>query len=325
MFQKIILPLDGSTLAEVVLPHAVAVVQAAEASLTLIRVLEPHDSAVESATATDPVNWHLRKAEAQSYLQSVQRRFADAGVAVETVLLEGRAAEQVLAYAREQGVDLIMLSSHGKSGPSGWNISSVVQKIILRAPASVMVVRAYEETVAPMGDLRYRRVLAPLDGSRRAECVLGMVHALTADPELKALVVSVVTRPEMPRRAPLSPDDAALADEVVARNREEQERYLSQLEGRMGEGVETHLLLGDSPISRLHDFIDEQEVDLVVMSAHGYSGDRSRPYGSVATSLMVYGSTPLLIVQDFPPEKLEHSEAEKSAAQVPVPEARKRA
>ncbi|MDT8305374.1 MAG: universal stress protein [Anaerolineae bacterium] len=306
MLEQILLPLDGSTLAECVLPHAVTIARATMARLTLLHVVEPGPGA-ESAT-TDPLHWHLRKAESQAYLEEITKRLRKLDLNVGSVQLEGHAAERIVEYARDEAADLILLSSHGKSGLSPWNVSSLVQKVILRANRSMMIVRAYERGVQDLGEMSYRRILVPMDGSRRAEHVLPIASALAADGEL--VLTSVVTRPEMPRRSPLSEEDAELAEKVVARNREEAEKYLQQLKSWLSQPVSTRLLVAESAVTALHRLAQEEHVDLVALSAHGYSGDVHRPYGSLVTSFIIYGSTPLLIIQDLPADLIESTKAE---------------
>lgn len=306
MLERILLPLDGSTLAECVLPHAVAIARATAARLILLHVVEPAPAPAD--VTTDPLHWHLRKAETSAYLDEVSKRLRALELPVEQAQLEGHAAERIVEFARDNGVDLILLSSHGKSGLSPWNVSSLVQKVIMRAGRSVMIVRAYEMRSQAIESLAYRRVLVPMDGSRRAEHVLPIASALAGDGEL--LLASIVTRPEMPRRNPLTAEDAELAERVVARNREEAEKYLDQLKSWLAPAVSTRLLIAESAVTALHRLTQEEQVDLVALSAHGYSGDVNRPYGSLVTSFIIYGSTPLLIVQDLPADLIESTQAE---------------
>jgi nucleotide-binding universal stress UspA family protein len=311
MLERILLPLDGSTLAECVLPHAVTIARATAARLVLLHVVEPVPDS-ESVT-TDPLHWHLRKAETQAYLDEVGKRLRELSLSVESVQLEGPAAERIVEYARENTYDLILLSSHGQSGLSPWNVSSLVQKVILRANRSVMIIRAYEMRARELDSLSYQRILVPMDGSRRAESVLPIAAALASDGEL--LLASVVQRPEMPRRSPLSSEDAELSEKVVARNRDEVEKYLEQLKAWLPQTVSTRLLVADSAVMALHRLAQEEKCDLIALSAHGYSGDVHRPYGSLVTSFIVYGSTPLLIIQDLPADVIESTQAERIAAQ----------
>ncbi len=316
MIQKVLLPLDGSRLAETVLPFALAFAQATNSSVILVHVLQTTGDQSESHTV-DPLDWRLRKLEASLYLEEISELFSNAGIEAEPVLLLGDAAGRIVEFAQERNVDLIMMSSHGRSGLSSWNMSSVVQKVIVTTHTSVMLVPAYHARNESFGDLHYRRIVVPLDGSQRAEFVLPLVRALGRGPdggsETETLLVTAVARPEMPRRAPLSPEDNALAEKVVARNRVEAEKYLAQLESRMDNKASTHLLISDDVIESLHDFVRQQEADLLIFSAHGYSGNGKRRYGSVVTSFITYGSTPMLIVQDVPRHEFKKTQAEVAA------------
>ena len=140
MFKRILTPLDGSILAQRVLPHVLTLVQTFHSAVDLVTVVEPIQA--REKTHLDPLNWHLRKAEAETYLQNVRQQWPTAMGLPEIVLLEGAAADRIIEYADEQDHDLIVLSSHGESGLSPWNISSVVQKIIHNLCFSVIIVRA---------------------------------------------------------------------------------------------------------------------------------------------------------------------------------------
>lgn len=314
MLQTILLPLDGSQLAETVLPHAMALTRATNSRLILLHVLPKtdHHSGQESH-AVDPLDWRLRTLERSRYLEQKAEFFAQAGIAVETELLLGEAAERIVEFAQEREADLIIMSSHGQSGLSPWNVSSVVQKVILTVHSSVMIIPAYHAAETPLTGLAYRRIVAPLDGSRRAECILPVLQTLADSQEADISLLTVVTRPEMLRRTPLSADDTALVDRLVDLNRTESETYLAQLESRIEGRLSSHVIVGDDLIEELYNFVSRQEADLVVFSAHGSSGNRNRRYGSVVTSFIAYGSSPLLIVQDLPPHKINVSEAELAA------------
>ena len=309
MFDHILVPLDGSALAECVLPHVVAVAQAFGSQVTLLGVLERGDTAGR-VQSVDPLGWHIRKAEAEASLEGVRTRLQNVGLRVQSALLEGQAAERIIEYAYENGVDLIILSSHGRSGLSGWNVSSIVLKIILRAYLPIMIVRAYQPVSGALGDLRYRRLLVPLDCSRRAECVLSLSATLARHHESDLLAAHVVVRPQMPRWSPPTQEDVELANRIVERNRLEATRYLKQLQSRLDVHVRTSVLLSDHTAETLHDLVEQASADLVILSAHGYSGGTKWPYGSLVVNFIGYGTTPLMIVQDLSPDEVERTRAE---------------
>ena len=303
MFERILVPLDRSPLAECVLPHAIALARSFDAELVLLHVLSLPDKQ-DRLRAVDPLEWQLRRAEAESYLQGVCVRIKEAGVACETQVKDGDAAEQIVECARDREVGLVLIASHGQSGLSAWHVSSVVQKVLVRASASLMIVRAVQPPEADIASLRYRRVLAPVDGSARAECVLPLAAALTRVPDTQVLLAHVVQRPQMPRRTPLSREDSELADRLVERNFTEAEQYLEVVRSQLPPAaLESRLLIGDHAAGALHELVEQEQIDLVLLSAHGYSGQMQWPYGGLVASFVAYGSTPLLIFQDGPVEQ----------------------
>jgi len=305
MIDHILVPLDGSSLAESVLPHLLGFTQVFESRVTLVRVQERR-----RAGSVDPLNWHLRKAEAKAYLEEVAARLQTTGLRVEAIVLEAQAAERILQFAHGQQADLLLLSSHVRSVLSGWNISGLLEKIVLRASTSTMIVRASHPTPGELAALRYRRLLVPLDGSQRAEYVLPLATALARAHESELLLAHVVRQPEMPRRVPPTQEDIELINRITARNQEEAARYLDQFQSRLSLDVQIRLSVSENTAASLHELAEKEEVDLVLLSAHGYSAATRWPFGSVAMSFIAYGVTPFLIMQDVPPPEAEPARAE---------------
>lgn len=307
MLYPILVPLDGSKLAECIMPHVVAIARACEAPVVLLRVLGQNPTA-EPGLSFDPLNWQIKKAEAKLYLDRIAAQFQEAAVATQTEVSEGLAAESINEFAQVRGMKLIVLSSQGGSGLSQWGISSIVQKIMLRALTSILVVRAHQPVITDLKEFHYERILAPLDGSWRAEYVLPMIAQLARFHKSQVHIVHIVTKPEMARHTPLSPEDVELSSRIVERNQGVAARYLEQLLVRSpleGIDVRTHLLVSENATVTLHDFVEQMSIDLVVFNAHGYSGNEQWPYGSIVNNFVLYSKAPLLIVQDISPKE-EH-------------------
>jgi nucleotide-binding universal stress UspA family protein len=258
------------------------------------------------------------KSESEAYLNGVTLRLQEVELQVEAKLLEGNAAESVIQFARDSDVDLIMLSSHGRSGLSGWNVSSVVQKILIRSYLPTMIIRAYHPTTAELTGLRYRKVLVPLDCSQRAECVLPVVTSLADFHDPQLLFVHVVQKPEIPQRMPPSEEDIELLDRITQRSREEASKYLGQLQPQMissAFNIRTCMSVGENVAATLHEMAEAEDVDLVVLSAHGQSFVPKWPFGGATINFIAYGTKPLLIVQDVPPEEAILTNAEVAATE----------
>jgi len=312
MFKRILLPLDSSILAECVLPHLVAIARICDPEVQLLRVSEPF-GVTARLRLIDPVDWQIRKAEAASYLSGIAERLQSAGLRVSTNLYDGRPAEQIIEVAHSWDADLILMSSHGQSGISPWNVSSVVQQVILRAHRSLMIIRAYQPVTTELTGLYYHKIFLPLDGSQRAEMPLALAESLAHAHGSEILAAHVVRQPELPRRTSASQEDLLLVNQLTERNRAEALNYLEDLRSRINLTIQTKLEVSPNISRTLHQIADENEVDLTILSAHGYSGDTCWPYGSVGLGFIVYGSTPLLILQDLPTNRIEPTRAELAA------------
>jgi len=323
MFDHILVPLDGSQLAECVLPHTVAIARSFDSEITLLRMLEKNQSS-SAVQLFDLLNWQIQKTEAVLYLANTKARFRELNILARTVVLEGLVAEGITEYAQNQGMKLIVLSSHGRGGLTQWGLSSITQKIILSAQTSLLIVRAHQQD-AQAGKLSpanpfYQRILVPLDGSQRAENVLPIIKQLAHFHQSKIHLVQIIQTPEMARQMPPTREDNDLSNRVVARNREEAEGYLEQVKSRSsldGIPVHTHLITSDNSAVSLHQLADQEGIDLVVLSAHGYSGNHQWPYGSMVNNFIMYGKVSLLIVQDQP-AKQEPIPVELSSSERPV-------
>ena len=302
MFDPILVPLDGSLLAECVLSHTVAIARAFDAKVMLLRVLDKDQQRV-SAQLFDLLNWQIHKAEAGLYLGKIEARLRKSGLRIEATVQEGLAAESIIEFAQSQGMKLIILSSHGHSGVSQWGISSVAQKIILSAQTSVLIVRAQQPASSEVVEQTFGRILVPLDGSLRAENALPMITHLARFHQSQIHIVHIVTTPEMARQMPPAREDVELSQRIVARNREESIRYLEQvrISSSLKElSVQIHLLTSDNAPAALHGLVQQENIDLVALSAHGYSGNNQWPYGSMVNNFIMYSKVPLLVVQDLP-------------------------
>jgi nucleotide-binding universal stress UspA family protein len=310
MISHILAPLDGSTLAECVLPHVSAISAAEKAAVTLLHVLE---TSAGEPHGIDMLEWHLRKREAEAYLESIASRFDREGITVKRVILEGPPAETVIDFAHNNGVDLVAVSTHGRSGLSGWNVSSVVQKIILRSHTSTLLVPAYRAAGGEPALMRYQHLFVGLDCSARAEYVLPFAVGLAQFHKAVLILGMVIRAPEMVHRLPPSAEDLDLVNRISERNRELGEHYLEQLREQIsmqGVELETRLVLRENVTSTLHDMVAQEHADLVMLVAHGRSGDDRWPYGSIATSFITYGNTPLIVMQDLSREQIKRTVAE---------------
>jgi nucleotide-binding universal stress UspA family protein len=304
MFGKIFVPVDGSPMAENYLPHLVSIARAFEAEVLLLYVPEP-----STETPGDSWDWQIRQAEARAYLKELSSRLQEAGLQAQTNVLAGKFPDNLINHTSNQTTDLIMISSsYGLGGEKDFGLSSVVMNLVQRARTSVMIVRANLPPAGELADLRYRRILVPLDGSQRGEYGLSAAARLAHIHQAELLLAHVIKPPDMPRRTPLNKQDSLLMDQVVESNRAEAFEYLNRLKGSMGSGVETCLFVSDHVADSLHRLIEQENIDLIILNAHGLSGDPQWPYGSIASNFLANAAIPLLVVQDIAQDQYTQTE-----------------
>lgn len=321
MIKHILVPLDGSAVAECVLPHVWAIAQAFNARITLLHIVAlPHE---EGQLAIDPLEWLLRKREATSYLDKISARLQEGKLKINNVILDGSAAQCVIEYAQTYDVDLIALSTHGQSGLSGWNVSSVVQKIILRSFKSILLVRAYQSQMIDFAPIHYKRLFVGLDCSTRAECILPVAIGLARFFNAQLVLGTVVQKPELVDRLLPSDADVELATRIADRNHRMACHYLEGLYSQFshfGIDLQSRLIVSDNITASLHDMVDQVSPDLVMLVAHGHSGECRWPYGSIATSFITYGTTALMVGQDLSSDEIKRTKAELAAQEPHIAE-----
>ncbi len=336
MFTRILVPLDGSPLAERAIPHAELFARVFGASIILLQVLEP-TSYHENPKAVDPLSWQIRKAEADMYMQGIAGRIRenldekppngedDNESRVNYAIREGKTAENIVDFAHSEAIDLLVISTHGSGGLSRWNISSVTQKVINLIYLPVLIVRAYTRPNANESITRYRRILLPIDSSRRAECSIsagielarGEISSSIASEDAvnptKLVLAAVIRQPELPIPEPFPVEISQLSEQFLKVSREAVDKYLYEMKERLPVACETCVVENASVASAIQELADQEDIDLVVLCAHGYSGQVNWPYGTVTRNYMEHGSKPVLVVQDVRRSQVRPTAAEVAA------------
>lgn len=146
LYQHILVPLDGSALAELALADAFAVAELSGAELTLLQVVPPIDHVI-AGEAEHPIfvdqQWEAKKALAREYILSVCERTGCPDITIHTAVEMGSAAETIIDYAHHHPIDLIVMATHGRSGLQRWVYGSVADKVLRGATQPILLVRAY--------------------------------------------------------------------------------------------------------------------------------------------------------------------------------------
>lgn len=297
--RTILVPLDGSPLAERALPYAEALARASGARLALVWA-----SLVRDRPAADEPEAR-RVAEEEAYLAEVARRLAERGLDAETALRFADPAAAIVEEARAQDVDLLVMATHGRGGLGRWVYGSVAEAVLARPPAPILLVRAGAPGWEAAWPGERPRLLAPLDGSAFAEEALPVAESLAEALGGELVVVRAVPRPGLD----FGPDwvVAPILEDELANAETEARDYLDRLAARLareGRAAQAALRVGD-PAGVIAAVGRERGAALVVMATHGHTGLGRVVLGSVADAVLRHGTLPLLLVR---PQTLRDAE-----------------
>lgn len=307
MKDQILVPLDGSTLAEVVLPHAVEVAQAQGLSLVLLRAVPSLAATVTASwgmppSIIEPEQWDLEVGKAHNYLDAQAARLRETGLEVQTTVIEDEPATTIVRYAEQHPcVKLVAMSTHGRSGLGRWFYGSVAERVLHSCPVPLLLVHARDCDKVPLDEAghicvpRYDTILVPLDGSPFAEQALDRAANLARVAGAEIVLVTVL--PEEPvfnlisETHPIEvqphsdPTGAALYLDVQA------DRLKSE-----GLKVRTMLKYG-APAEAILQASDKTATGMVVMATHGRGGLEKLWLGSVALKVVQGSSKPVMLVR----------------------------
>jgi len=295
MFNRLIIPLDGSRLSEAVIPTAVYLAQKLQASVTLVHVIERRP----------PVQVHgephlSQPAEAEAYLEEVRNRLFSADIPVSmhvhTTAIDN-VARSIVEHAQEFESDLVMMCTHGRSGLRKLLFGSIAQQVVA-ARIPVLLVRPEENGIAPVPS--GRPFLVPLDGSEIREAALpiaaALAHACKSSLRLLMIVPTFDTLSGVENTSRILLPATTL--EMLALANEDAKSYLEALITRLsGEGinVSAEIRRGDSA-EIIAKEAQGQGADLIVMGTVGRAGMDAFWSGSVAPKVSERTHLPLLLI-----------------------------
>lgn len=281
MLERILVPLDGSEVAEAVLGQVCRLLRVNDASVILFEAVPvPVQPGVEYAPLLSDL-----KAEAERYVAALERQLQKEGVRARGLVRVGGEATSVLDVARDEKATMIAMATHGRTGLSRFVFGSVAEKVIRASEIPVLLVRSYKETAVgadrtPVQEIPFRRILVPIDGSEKSLAVLPHVRTFAKAVGASVLVLGVVE--------PTAEGKAGEGEPLV--------RIAVKDLARDGIPVDPVIRLGD-PASEILDATKRHGVDLLAMSTHGRSGPSRWVMGSVTEKVLRAATVPMLVVR----------------------------
>jgi len=298
MFRQILVPLDRSALAEQALGRAAALARAAHATLDVIVVHEPLPFAAYS-----DVPWHAEQwGYENQYLDTiVQELVSGATIAVSHRVLRGGAVEMICQRAREIDADLIVMTSHGRTGLSRLWLGSVTDGVIRRSGIPVLVLRPVDNRNRHEATHAFSKILVPLDGSPLSADALSSATSLAQCHSARIALLRVV------QPIPLIMPDAGLGvaysaaipdqkatDELTEEAKQEVAEVARRLRIDTGLEIESFVVVESNVARAIIDFADGHDIDAITMSTHGRGASRLL-LGSVADKVLRASGLPLLL------------------------------
>ena len=279
MFNKIIVPLDGSNGAEITLPYAAEIAAAFKSEVILATVSE---------TGT-PDKSHLFEA----YLKRVSADLERSGVKTRTCELEGKAADEILKLGASEKTDLMIIAAHGATGGNPQMPGSIAGKILSGSGKPVLLVRTKRE--AGPGRL-IKRILVPLDGSPMSERSLKLVEPAAAGLGAEVILFQAVEPVRyVPGFETMVPNVVLPSDDEIKRSAG---KYLTDFAAPFkarGARLST-AVVADAPAEAIIDYSDSGNIDLIAMTTHGFSGIKRWVFGSTTQKVLQAGSKPILVI-----------------------------
>jgi len=293
MYKRILVPLDGSSAAEIALPYAEEIATKFEAEIILASVSEL------AAVETD----HLYRSYLERITEQVQRQLKGWGAKeearVKSEILLGKPASEILRYADENNVSLITMASRGRSSRGPWLLGNIAAKVLRATDKPVLLIRASADNAALQQRRLVRKILVPLDGSELGEVAIPYAEALAQVLGAEIVLFQAFTPPTLEGAYRYSSIPATTLKEAEEHIRESTMAYLDSLgKAFRKKGLTiSSVVRSGSAADQILEYAEANQIDLIAMSTHGRSGIGRWVLGSVTDKVLHAGDTAVLTVR----------------------------
>jgi nucleotide-binding universal stress UspA family protein len=286
MFERILVPLDGSENGEIVFPYCADLAAKFASTVILVTVSEAATVDIDHLYRT-----YLDHALGKM-LQQLEASMAPEAVTLESEVLFGDPAREILRTAEDKDARLILLASHGTSAEGPWLLGHIAAKILRATKRPIMLIRQRPPEEALKQRKFLGRILVPLDGSEIGEAALGYAVELAKKTSAEMILLEVFEQVKGVGAAGISyniPDDESVRKSILS--------YLDHVAGPIkneGLKVSTTVLFGKAA-DNIVDYAEKNGVDLIAVSTHGRSGLGRWVFGNVTDKILHAGDVPVLV------------------------------
>lgn len=301
MFKNILVPLDGSSRAERILPHASQLAGHFKDGLVLVHVIEPN---IDFYSSQYPHKFEMIEDfsqqidQAKAYLIELKDQLEEKDCHVETEVAHGNVVGTILRLAKKYDSGLIAMASHGRTGLSRVFYGSVTAGVLHQVNRPLLIIRSQDEQEKERKiEHVYKKILIPLDGSKRAERILQYAEQLAlgfGSSVILLRIVELIGKSSSPY-ATLSGFEIDNLDQRL----DGAKSYLSAIQGEFREkDIQSKVVIKKGPVVWwICNVAMDEEVDLIAMASHGRTGLERVFYGSIAAGVLHQVDRPLLLIR----------------------------
>jgi nucleotide-binding universal stress UspA family protein len=291
-YRRVLVPLDGSALAERAIPYAKTIAKTKGSELILFTV---------SIASVEQLDRPMK-----AYLELNTKELQSQGIKASTAIAYGNVADEIINFADKNNIDLIIISTHGYSGFKRWVLGSVARNVLYGTCVQVLLIKSKAPKVS---QIELKKLLLPLDGSVFSEAPIPSIEELTKGTEAELVLTVVSEPPPVPAYGdrPINPTWEKHRDVLWTETQHQASEYLKKVKARLekqGTKIKTQVIPGE--LGRVAESImqaaQKEKVDLIAMTTHGRTGVSRWVYGSVATRIVGESLQPVLLIRPSKPE-----------------------
>ena len=288
-YRRMLVPLDGSELAERAFPYAKNLAKTKGSEVILFTV------------SIAPVGQLDRPMKA--YLELNAKELKSQGIKASIAIAYGNAADEIIKFADKNKIDLIIISTHGHSGIKRWMLGSVALKVLYGTCTPVLLIKSRAHKIA---NLEFKKILVPLDGSPFSEASVPYVKELVKGTDGEIILLRVSEPPVLPadRSPAIKPSWEEYRDILMAEIQRQAEEYLEEIKANLGKSgikVRSQAILGKATESILQ-VAQKEDINLIAMTTHGRTGVSRWVYGSVASRIVEESLQPVMLIRPSVPK-----------------------
>jgi nucleotide-binding universal stress UspA family protein len=288
-YRRVLVPLDGSELAERAIPYAKNLVKARDSEVILFTA---------SIASVEQLDRPMK-----AYLELNAKELQSQGIKASIAIAYGNVADEIIKFADKNKIDLIILSTHGHSGIKRWALGSVALKVLHGTCIPVLLIKSRAQKTAKV---EFKKILLPLDGSSFSEASIPYVKELTKGTGVEIVLLRVSEPPVLPadRSPAIKPSWEEYRDILMAEIQRQAEEYLEGIRANLGKSgikIRSQAILGKTAESILQ-VAQKEDINLITMTTHGRTGVSRWVYGSVASRIVEESLQPVLLIRPSVPK-----------------------